>query len=385
MYYSRVPLRTRRMTFIPGGKDKKPSGLHKAFVIKLGSCWRCLCHGPFHSNTASPGHPPTLLKDYVNNLASSAQWSIKNFTASDDGEMIVRAIKSGTAVAVCDGSYKEGNRSSAWVLEGEFQEGRIVGTNFPPGSSSGQNSYRSELAGIYGIITMVSTICSLYSLQSGAITIACDNISALTNSLDDLKRPKITSAEHDLLYAIKKKLSSLPIVYWMHHVKGHQDDMLPKEDLDRWSLLNIEMDSLAKSIVQNWTENESGQTIEGEPWSIWMNGLKIINDMEERIYASVHTKLMVEYWIKKQKFPLHHASDIHWEALGLAMKTSTLKSRIFSSKQSVGMCGVGKFMKNGVNVTPMHVHVVENTKMPRMWQGAPTHRPKRSGRHLYLN
>jgi hypothetical protein len=46
--------------------------------------------------------------DSVNNLPIAAQWSIKNFNSSDNGEYIAQAIKEGTAIAVCDGSYKEG-------------------------------------------------------------------------------------------------------------------------------------------------------------------------------------------------------------------------------------------------------------------------------------
>lgn len=79
---------------------------------------------------------------------------------------------------------------------------------------------------------MVSTLCSLYSIQSGGISIACDNITALQNSLHDHKSPNLSSAEHNLLYAIKYKDAQLPIDYHMHHVKGHQDETLQMTRLD---------------------------------------------------------------------------------------------------------------------------------------------------------
>ncbi len=82
--------------------------------------------------------PPQSLATVVNNLSEAAHWSIKNFTASDNGEQIARSLIDGTATAVCDGSYKDGKGSSAWALEGTSQEGRILGTNLPPGPRSVQ-------------------------------------------------------------------------------------------------------------------------------------------------------------------------------------------------------------------------------------------------------
>lgn len=109
------------------------------------------------------------LANYVERLASAAQWSIKNFRSTDEEKQIALALSAGRAVAVCDGSYKDEKGSSALVLEGASPEGRFLGTDFPPGPRSSQNSYRSKLAGIYGIITKVSTICFLYSIQSAGL------------------------------------------------------------------------------------------------------------------------------------------------------------------------------------------------------------------------
>ncbi len=237
------------------------------------------------------------------NLTPAAKWSIKNFTASDNGEQIAQSIIDGSAVAVCDSSYKDGKGSAAWVIEGTTSEGRIRGTNFPPGPSKGQNSYRSELAGIYGILTMLTVICSTHNIQSGAITIACDNTSALQNSLDNYKPPRLTKAEFDLLYAIKKKLSDLPISYHLQHVKGHQDRHTSVDKLDRLSVLNIEMDSLAKSVLHQWAEH-TFQLIEGEPWPIIHKNLKVVKGIDSSLYAIVHGTQIVEYLTRKTNFPL---------------------------------------------------------------------------------
>ncbi len=207
------------MTYIPGGKTSQPKVLHKAFVTTSRQCWICLSHGLIALSslyTTQIAATPTTLEESIQSLPSAAQWSVRNLKSSDNGELIAKAITEGTAIAVCDGSYKEGKGSSAWVLEGASPTGRIIGSNLLPGISSGQNSYRSELAGLYGILTMLSMLCSLHHLTSGKITIACDNISALNNSLDTSRSQKILDAEHDLIYAIKNQLAPIPISYQSH-------------------------------------------------------------------------------------------------------------------------------------------------------------------------
>ena len=37
--------------------------------------------------------------------------------------------------------------------------------------------------------------------------------------------------------------------------------------------------------------------------------------------------------------------QVHWEAIGIAMKETKRSRRVFLSKHTCGMCGVGKFMK----------------------------------------
>jgi len=192
---------------------------------------------------------------------------------------------------------------------------------------------------------MLSVICSKYNIKSGKVTIACDNSSALFNSLEASRKPKIIDAEFDLIYAIKNRVGALPISILYHHVKGHQDAVRSVEVLDRWSLLNIEMDSMAKSVVTRWTENHNLQHIEGEPWSVWSDALKLVNDLDSKLYDIMHSTEVENYWTRKGKFPEQLASHIHWEAIEKAMKTSSLARRTFITKHATGMCGVGKFMK----------------------------------------
>ena len=42
-----------------------------------------------------------------------------------------------------------------------------------------QSAYRSELARLYGIATMIRPLCKLYQITEGEVELACDGLQAL--------------------------------------------------------------------------------------------------------------------------------------------------------------------------------------------------------------
>ncbi len=79
-----------------------------------------------------------------------------------------------------------------------------------------------------------------------------------------------------------------------------------------------------------------------EPWSLWLNGTKLINHWQEKVYSQVYKEEILEYWKKKNKFG--EARDINWKALHTALEESPQYMQWFITKHATGMCGVGKFM-----------------------------------------
>jgi hypothetical protein len=51
----------------------------------------------------------------------------------------------------------------------------------------------------------------------------------------------------------------------------------------------------------------------------------------------------MNYWSKKVN--ACHIPDVNWDVLETAMKESPLTTQWFVSKDAVGLCGVGKFLK----------------------------------------
>jgi len=82
-----------------------------------------------------------------------------------------------------------------------------------------------------------------------------------------------------------------------------------------------------------------------ESWSLWIKGVKVTSDMLHRLYDHIHSKEALSYRSGKLSEQSLIAESVNWTAIHKAMKTISRGRRIFISKHSAGMCGVGKFMK----------------------------------------
>jgi hypothetical protein len=98
---------------------------------------------------------------------------------TDEGRIILQAIKDGTAIAVSDGSYRDMHGTAAWVIEGIDHQGQITGKAIAPGGSETQSLYCSKLTGIYANMVVVHNICSFYTINESTTEFACNRLLAL--------------------------------------------------------------------------------------------------------------------------------------------------------------------------------------------------------------
>jgi hypothetical protein len=61
--------------------------------------------------------------------------------------------------------------------------------------------------------------------------------------------PSIQDASHDILQALHHEIAKSPIKWKGVHIKGHQDDNLQFEKLNRPSQLNVLADHMAKDLL----------------------------------------------------------------------------------------------------------------------------------------
>jgi hypothetical protein len=83
-------------------------------------------------------------------------------------------------VRVRDWPYKYNMGASSCRILSKHDETKIIaGANFVPGRAQDQSSYRSEPAGVFGIIVFISLVVEFFEMDQGKLEIACDGIEAL--------------------------------------------------------------------------------------------------------------------------------------------------------------------------------------------------------------
>jgi hypothetical protein len=275
------------------------------------------------------------------------QWSIPEITMADDGKDIAQAISRGSAIAVSDGSYKDGRGTSAFILEisDNFDRtGRIVGVNSIPGENEDQSLYRSEIGGVSGIVETIGILCDRYSITSGAVEMGLDGEQAMKNIFGEWPlHPK--QADYDLLKDIRKKIKRSPLQWTGRWVEGHQDDQVELDEMDRWSQLNVETDGLAKEYWNdcmerdNWLPNK-GFTDEG--WSVWVEGKKLTKVDKHALYDYAFSSRTKAYWSKNHHLTAELITSINWDACQQSLKKLPFGKRRWLLKHATGFCGVGK-------------------------------------------
>jgi hypothetical protein len=80
-------------------------------------------------------------------------------------------------------------------------------------------------------------------------------------------------------------------------------------------------------------------------WQLWIGDFPIINDIDHTIYSLAHTPATKKYWTQKSRATDSSFESVHWLRLGQALAKMPHTRRLFCTKHTVGMCGIGKFQK----------------------------------------
>jgi len=283
---------------------------------------------------------------------SSAHWCFTSISIPpDDGFQLAQSIRNNSATvnalrAVTDGSFKDNFGTAAWILECANTSQQMSGSVVAPGSAHDHSSYRSELSGVYAALLVTNRLCLYFNISEGSILLGCDSKSALAMAFTATSfRYSIKTPCFDLLGAIRQLRISSPIQWEFTHIKGHQDQRIALQDLSDLELLNVAMDNNAKAHLPHARSQPRHYAIYLEPWSIWHGGKKIATNLHSTIYGLVHSHAAKLYWLKKNHIDQDNFDSIHWSALHQAHRESSQSHQAFVIKSSVGMCGVGKFLK----------------------------------------
>ena len=103
--------------------------------------------------------------------------------------------------------------------------------------------------------------------------------------------------------------------------------------------INEEMDALAKEYLRCCDENESYEThgdIESHFWSIWIDGKKIVRQIDETIKYHIHGKSLLKFLKGKGRLTDTMKSLVDWKALKKSSYYRTHADQLWCTKVDSG-------------------------------------------------
>ena len=266
---------------------------------------------------------------------------------------IAEAIRNKTAVALTDGSFLR--KGAAGFCVGSTLDPVWKGACRVPGALTDQSAYHSELVGIYATLQMCLKLCQEYSISSGGITIACDNIAAGRSLQRTLYYPNPTCDHFDVLQAIFRLLQTLPIQICYRHVEGHQSEKYPSRVLDPWAVLNEQMDALAKAyLAHSVNYPDLSNILAHNEWYTIVNGNKVCRKLKATLANHLRTRQIVQTWTQPRNqagiqvtpcFTLTQVDMIDTSNIQKIWHTQRGCIKRFLCKMAVDQLATGRYMK----------------------------------------
>jgi len=234
-----------------------------------------------------PHTTPSTWQEHMDNQGD--KWLKQHIIAAAELPSLVESIRQNNVIAVSDGSGKDRIGSAAAVLHCTHTGQRIKAATMVPGNIQDQSSHRSKLVGILLIVKIVSMLHTEFDLSGASITFGLDNDKARKAVMDEC-HPSVKKPDYDIIYDIRKRISSLPIKFCSRWIEGHQDKTNTDYDtMDIWTLLNIEMDIDAglhsEAHKQDKTDNIP---LPNEGTTVWLDNKKLAHFNKHELYSAVH-------------------------------------------------------------------------------------------------
>ena len=284
-------------------------------------------------------------------------WMWDDLKWEGDDDWLVEAIRSGTCLAVTDGSYMgmlyPEIHSAAFVLECSNRTGRLWGS-FPEKSRSAC-SYRGELVGLMAIHLILLAINEVNKELTGQVHIYSDCLGAL-NMVENLPPTRIpTRCQHsDVLKNILVNCRKLTFECHYSHVSAHQDDHQEFKSLSRPAQLNCAMDSLAKKAIWDLqaTNLPTQQAFPLEPICVFAGETKITADTDDYVRYWAHRHLAKTNFHSLGILSAQEFEYIDWEMVYDTLRTVPRLFQVWACKQVMGIAGTMEWDKSTVRVCP---------------------------------
>jgi len=253
---------------------------------------------------------------------------------------LLDALTHGHGYAVSHGSYKDDRGSVAWIIEGPDSSLRLVGKTYTPGHPGNHSSFRSEVAGIVGVLHTLTFWVP--HLAKPPFRLACDGLSVV-HRLNNQKPIEPTEPHADLLLAAHNLI--LESAYNIHlvFVKGHQDTGFPTVlTQDAW--LNVEVDLLAKTKLAEPHAGPDRYRLPGNPWSCYTGTTRVVTQLVTTLRNHINGQETLSYWENRRKLAQRELQQVDWPSFGRAMREVPTSKRRWVTKQVSNHFAHGKNM-----------------------------------------
>ncbi len=249
-------------------------------------------------------------------------------------------LSAGKGYAVSDGLYKNNTGAAAWIIEGPTSSLCLIGQWYMPGHNNDHSSFRSELAGIVGVLYTLAFWPPLS--HKPVLRLACDGLSVVTR----LTRPnpiEPTEPHFDLLAAARNLMRDSAYKVQLVFVRGHQDSKYPTV-LSRDAWLNVEADALAKSKTAIPHDGPQLYKLPGYPWGCYLDDRQVVKQLSLSLRTWVNGQITLQYWSQCKQYTSSQLQEVDWSAIGRAMRGMKPSRQRWASKQMSGHFAHGKNM-----------------------------------------
>jgi len=176
-------------------------------------------------------------------------------------------------------------------------------------------SYRSELSGIVATLYIIYRICQYYTIETGGMTLYCDNKGALKNAFTPIKAgvTPYFKTDHDLVEVAQALVPVIPILITTSWVKGHYSG----KDRQYQHDLNEEADRIAGRYQDCQTPHRTIRKPLPPPnyrVRLLHDSSVITSKLPSILVKSIHEENIIAHIIRKAGWSNATFQKVHWES-----------------------------------------------------------------------
>jgi hypothetical protein len=280
----------------------------------------------------------------------------RGVTSNTPEAIVAQAIWDGHAIMGTDGSVKDDIATYSWVISttNDTIGADVKGGGFLPPTAQYMDHYskRPEAAALFAGLSWIHALLKRYpdtNPETGptpSLPIPVDNKAVILDvhrTIDDLTATfHLLHPDYDILQAIRSVIADLPMAVDIFHVKSHQDQQKPIEDLHPHAQINVHADHHADAIyaIPPPSTGLFPSWVPGTRAALFHKQSQITKDLPNYLRAAAHAPAMKKYLVHRSQTATGRDSTwddatfdtIAWQPLGESFKKLSIGQRIQLSK-----------------------------------------------------